>query len=433
MPSASFVALIVKLTATSVGAWKNYAMDNDVAGMSANTGAIFQLVLQESLKEFGSDAVKGMLDQKPTAYLENAIAMMVLLEMLNGIGKPDKGTVLTDTARPNFDAALANLKLASPDELHWSGKAALAYGELNRKIQECVQAVQSADKQLQGYVKTEAELVFNVRQQFGYTKLGLVGCIPVAWAIYAYNFSCLAAEAWIIPGGLPACHFAALEITKKFQIGVIVAALGALATEVGFHVDNVASNVAAMRAAVPGQYDAAREKVPLPNATAHRQAVPATSGTSSVPAFRSPSGSGGNISVTSPRPYPVATGQEGHADSTKESGRPEAPPTPSAPVTPAATSTQAFTAPAFAQAANTTVSQPTNPPKQTAAAGRHAAAEESAPGTDVEDAGAAVGAGGAERAPIDVVAVSPEPLQEPSPAGESSEAATAVDDVANQR
>ncbi len=96
--------------------------------------------------------------------------------------------MLTEAAKPNFDAANAYLQLALPDPHRWSGQAADAYAALNKKIQECVKAVQDADKDLQAKVKIEAGMVFDVRQQFSYTKAGLVGCIGVAWGIYFSAF-----------------------------------------------------------------------------------------------------------------------------------------------------------------------------------------------------------------------------------------------------
>ena len=416
MPSASFVALILKLTATSTGAWKSYALDGDIAGMSVNVGSIFQLLLQESLKEFGSESFKELLDQKPTAYLENAVAVVTLLEMINGFGKPDKGTVLTDAAKPNFDAALANLQLAAPDELRWSGKAALAFEELNLRIQECVKAVQSADKDLQGYVKAEAELVFNVRQQFGYTKAALAACIPVAWGIYAYALAAASAEnvLWIPP---LTPQIIALQTTKRWQIAFIVASLTALGVEVGIHIDNVASNAAAMQAAVPGQYDAARVKLPMPNlsnATSSRHAVSTASGGSTVSAFRTPSGAGGSISGAASARHSLAAGPGGYGEVSTERVQPEAPATLSSPATPTAMSAPAFTPPAVPQPVQTAVSQPTSHRRDSVAAGEHATAEESAPGVNV--AGAAAGAEGAVRAPIDVTAAAAEQAQDASTA-----------------
>ncbi|SOX53768.1 hypothetical protein MAAFP003_2443 [Mycobacterium ahvazicum] len=408
---ASLTSLVLKLTANSAGAWKSYALDGDIAGMSISIGTTFQLVLQEGLKALPGDGIKDMLELKPTLYLENAVALVSLLEWFNGFGKPDKGTVLSDAAKPNFDAALANLKLAAPDDLHWSGKASLAYGQLIHELQECIKAVQSTDKDLQGYLKSEAELVFNVRQQFGYTKAALAACIPVAWAIYFYALAAASAEnvLWIPP---LTPQIIALQTTKRWQIAFIVAALGALGVETGIHIDKVASNAAAMQAAVPAKYDAARGALTMPNpsnAAGAHQAVSAAGGGSIAPGFRTPSAVGGTASGAPSGRHAVATGTRARGDlPAREHAQPEAPgavPSEAAATAPPA---PAFTSPAVSHPVPTAVSQPARHRKETGAAAGQATGGESAPGVEVADVGAAAGAAGAERAPIDVESVTAE-------------------------
>lgn len=401
---ASLTSLVLKLTANSAGAWKSYALDGDIANMSISVGAAFQLVLQEGLKALPGDSIKDMLELKPTLYLENAVALVSLLEWFNGFGKPDKGTVLTDAAKPNFDAALANLKLAAPDELRWSGKASLAYGHLIHELQECIKAVQSVDKDLQGYVKSEAELVFNVRQQFGYTKAALAACIPVAWAIYAYALVAASAEnvLWIPP---LTPQIIALQTTKRWQIAFIVAALGALGAETGIHIDKVASNAAAMQAAVPAKYDAARGALTMPYPANALQAVSAASGGSIAPDFRRPSAAGATISGAPSGRHAVAIGTRPRGDlPAGEHALSEAPAAVPSRAAATATPAPAFTPPVVSQPAPTAVSQPARHRKETGAAAERAVGGESAPGVEVADFGAAAGAAGAERAPIDVAA-----------------------------
>ncbi|MEZ0352429.1 EspA/EspE family type VII secretion system effector [Mycobacterium sp. pR1184] len=398
---ASLTSLVLKLTANSAGAWKSYALDGDIANMSISVGTTFQLVLQEGLKALPGDSIKDMLELKPTLYLENAVALVSLLEWFNGFGKPDKGTVLTDAAKPNFDAALANLKLAAPDELRWSGKASLAYGQLIHELQECIKAVQSTDKDFQSYVKSEAELVFNVRQQFGYTKAALAACIPVAWAIYFYALAAASAEniLWIPP---LTPQIVALQTTKRWQIAFIVAALGALGVETGIHIDKVASNAAAMQAAVPAKYDAARGALTMPNpsnAAGVRHAVPASGGGSIAPEFRA---AGGTIAGTPSGRHSVATDTRAHGDlPAREHALPEAPAAVSSQAAAAGTA-PAFTSPVVSHPAPTAVSRPTSHRKETGAA--PVTGTESGLGVEVADVGAAAGTAGAERAPIDPAA-----------------------------
>jgi hypothetical protein len=409
----------LKACASGVAAYKG-SLDNDNTAVATNTAAAFQTLATGLLKDLTSESWKNIIKASPTDPLEYAIAILSALECINGFGNPDKGAVLKDTAKSNFETAFAYLKLATPDPLHWSGAASTAYGALITKAQECVRALQAADSDLAGYVKNQANLVLSVRQKYTYTKAGLLGCIPIVWAVYAKALAYYTTEFWYEP---ELAETAAKTFTIKFQLGLIGAAFTELTGFTLYYVfEELPANTSAMRGKVLSQYDAARGLVPLPHATAAPQAVPTTPG-STVSAFPTLSGAGGNISVTSSRPYPVAGSEGGYGDSTTEHGsgdapvtepgQPEAPATPSTaatpstPFTPAATSTPAFTAP--------TVSQTTQPTKPATAPGERATANESAPGADVERAGAAESAGGAERAPIEVAAGSPEQAQEASP------------------
>jgi hypothetical protein len=415
MADAGTFGALLKAILGATTAWKNSG-DGDIAGTSASSVAAFQTLLQEALKEWGTANMKDMLKRKPTAYLENAIALVSVLELVNGFGSPDKAAVLSDIAKPNFEAALANLRLAVPDELRWSGPAALAYAELNNKVQQCVQAVQAADVQFQDYVKTQAGLVLSVRQRFTYTKTALVAAIPIAWTVYLCNYTALLAqpENWFIWGEQIA-HEEAMAITNKFQATVILTALGNLGYWTYDHVHQVGLNATKMQNSVPGQYDAAKKMAPLANTTVRRSAVTTTAGTSTVSAFPTLSRAGSNISGTSARPYPVAgarpypvAGASGdyRVASVQDRAQPEARATAAIPFTPAATSPPGFTAPAVPQATHST--------KPATAPSENAAATESAPATNVETIGTAVGAEGAERAPIEVAAGSPQRAQQPS-------------------
>jgi hypothetical protein len=416
----------LKLFANAGGITKGYWVDGDVVGGSASLIAALQGFAQEALKAWGKASVQAMFTQKPTVFLENIIALVTCLELLNGWGNPDKGGVLSDTDKDghgvgasslNFKLALAELALAIPKEEQWSGPAAEKYVDLNKKMQQCVKAVMAADQRMQSYIDKQARLVLSVRQQFTYTKSTLVLCIFWAWYKWYSN-----------PTPIP---YMAMTVGQAdslaFQYKVSALALTAIVGEVTAHCIKVSMNTGEMQREVPQLYDAARTNAAIPTtSTPPRIAVPTTSGTT-VSQFPTLSGAAGNISVTSSRPYPVASAKGGSGsisiNSTKEPVQPEAPATPAASstsFTPAATSTTAFTAPPVAQApqtakSSTDVSQPRSPVKQAAALDEKVTAPGPVPGANVEGAGEAVGAEGTERAPIEVAAISDQ-AQEPSPA-----------------
>ncbi|WAC89315.1 EspA/EspE family type VII secretion system effector [Mycobacterium sp. Aquia_213] len=409
---AETMLAVAKAIANATTGVKNLG-DGDRVGAAASFTAAAQNVLQELVKAWGTETAKSMLKVKPTLVLENAIAMTGLVELVNGWSVPEKGSVLNDASKLNFQLALEKLKTAMPDPQHWSGKAALGYGHVNKEIQACVQEVIAADAQLQVWMQAQSEQVLYTRRAFSYTKTGLVACLPVAWGIYLYTFSSLASNPFTAAMALNG----ALTATRVFQYGVSVGALGTL---IGFASDHMIT-VSSMSQfdAVAGKYDAARSRLFIPETAPPLQAAPTSTGTT-VRSFGSPSGAGGNFPATSSRPYPVAgskpypvagrtgsyvagpTNEPVHAPATPDP-RPE-PNTPATPSQPATPFTPAATPAASAMA------QPAGQGSQGAGRGvqKKATTEESAPGDDAVGAAAAVGAEGAERAPIEAAAVRPE-------------------------
>jgi hypothetical protein len=445
MASEAFWIAIAKFCASTPSVYKSGAVDNDIQAMSANIATAAVGLIQATIAEWGGDIGKtigsellgelqDVVNAKPTTWLDGAIIAVSALECINGFGNPDKAPFLTGVAAERFDNVLSELELAYPDELRWSGEGAQAYGELNRKIQQCVEKVQATDRELQGYVKKQAEAVLEIRRQFLWTKTALNGFIPIAWAVYARayvkNLALAPAKTGLVAGSFAAMVWAkaeALKETKTFQKRVIAGEFTALMFELMNYIyKEVAGNVTAMRNSVPAHYDDAKKMVSLPQSTAPRQAVPTTTRTSADSAFPTLSGAGGGASRAPSRPYPVAGGAGVRADvSTTEPVLPKPRPTsdgpaaPSGPVTPAAASAAAFTAPSVAQGTQTTraavdPAQPMDPRKPTAAPGERVTARESVPGASVEGAVAAMDAEAAERAPIEAAANSSGQAQEPT-------------------
>jgi hypothetical protein len=402
---------VAKAIANATTGVKNLG-DGDRVGAAASFTAAAQNVLQELVKAWGTETAKSMLKLKPTLVLENAIAMTGLVELINGWSVPEKGSVLKDASKLNFQLALEKLKTAMPDSQHWSGKAALGYGHLNSEIQACVLEVMAADAELQEWMLAQSGQVLYTRQAFSYTKTGLVACLPVAWGIYLYMFSTMMSN----PITVPLAQNTALTATRIFQYGVSIGALGTLIGFASNHMVQVSSM--SKFDSVTAKYDAAHKKLFIPDTTAPQLAAPTSTG-STAPVFRSPTGTG-NFPVTSSRsypvagskPYPVAGIQRGQGDtSAKEPVHAQAPTTsersfesetPAAPPTTTGMSGAASLlqsagqgSQSVGQAIQGAVSQASNALKQPPVEGKKATAE------DPAGAGAAVGADGAERAPID--------------------------------
>jgi hypothetical protein len=405
MVSSALTAAIVK-AATGLGNSYKSDLDNDTGAAYANGLAVIPTLVLAGFAE--TKATAPWVKNKPTVWLDNALLFLNLLDIINGISSPDRGMSLTDGgAAPNFDAAIANLRLCLPDDSQWSGDAAQAYSAVIRNIQASLNIVKEADADLRKAIDTQANAVMKIRGQFAYTKIGLMTMIPFAIGVYIAYYS----NAFAVSGNAAFANEAAMSATQVFQGTVITAAMLSILGCIGTHLVEVNADALEMMSVVVGQYSNAVSAVPLLSQTAVPQkAAAAASSTTTVGAFQRPSGA---------KPYPVAgaTGRSGNAPA----GRPAQPVTP--PVSPLANNSSIPTAPATPSAQPNPATPYSTPvtgqagQTQPAGASGTSAANRSrkaavpgeygwrASGADTENAGAALGAEGAERAPIETPAV----------------------------
>jgi uncharacterized membrane protein len=418
------VAMQVLKGGGAIGAGGKSFYDGDYAGIAANA----HIAVQSFITAYYSRAtvqadIKTVMSSKPTAWLEAGLVGFVLAEFVNGISKPDTAAALTaGGATPNFDAAIAMLKLALPDDSQWSGEAAQAYTNAVNKVKDCVTAVQAADQKLQEAVAVQADRVMWARGEFHVIKMGLIWCFMPAYKIYSTAYWAAIAE----EQPHPAADAAAKQVTRAFQMKVIKGAFGGAIAAALWNLNFVFDEATAAMSTIVPMYTEAKAKTPLPQARAIPTASAATGGPTTAPTFQRPGGA---------KPYPVAGAIGGAVNAARTNGPAQPTPMPSpaspapagalippltqsAPVTPAASSTT----PSVPQ-----MPQPARPPAGAPTATRPAgggtgtpggAAEQSAP-NDAQAAGSGVGGQGAGRAPITDPVAEPAPPQQPQPASHS--------------
>jgi uncharacterized protein YukE len=413
MVSPQFMIQLVKFCGATLSGYKSY-VDEDYVGVGANIAIGLQTLVQQGLQDLGTETMKDILGTRPTLPLDFAIGLLTALDYINGMSKPDTAPSITDGgAKPNFDAAIAHLKSALPERAQWSGKAADEYQTLIQNMQACLEGVQAADKDLHDAVKRQADMVMKVRWAFHITKVGLVAMYAPAWAIYASVFLSTAAAG----GNVEAAQLAATAATRKFQFVCIGTALTAETVSALTHMQCVTANATEMMATVVPKYAEAKGKVQVPTPKALRTAAPSTPAPITVGAFPKLPGAGAAAypvagAAGDSRRGAAATQEPAHAQAPRASGASDSlgePPLTTPEPAPTAAAMPAFTmatqaaklAKSAAEPINQLVDKVTGAAKEAAAKDTHRDVAPKAPKPDGAGAGAAVGAEGAERAPVD--------------------------------
>ncbi|MEM6107691.1 EspA/EspE family type VII secretion system effector [Mycobacterium sp. 050272] len=411
MVSNAFYLAVAKAAASGQGAYKN-KIDKEYGSMVANiTSTLPTLIFAAAAEAKGDDfwgSLGDFMKAKPLQWLENAIAVIAVLDFLNGLSSPDKGLSLTEAgAAASFDSAIKSLRLAMPDESKWSGPAAEAYRNAVKTLQQALIEVKQADAKMQEAVQSQALRIINLRSKFAYTKVGLMVAMAPALVIYAETWA--GRMTFYLSEGNPAAaklaQRDAMAVTRKFQLGTIAVAMTAIAGFLTDHTVETLSQSAAVASLAGGQYDAAAKLVPsTAKSTPVQQAAAAsTSTTSKLSSFqRIPDGAGNSSNA---RSYPVAGGAAtaratsypvaGGSGTPGGAGTVSTPSTPSAPPATAATSATAGTGHSGQGVKPGVGGAPIpKPAKQTDARGEEAAGK--------GNTAAAEGAEAARRAPIEV-------------------------------
>jgi len=404
----------------------------DWVGLGANLGALAGKAagyakgqwktLVDALAESGKNVLP-----TPTAIIDVTIVAISVVDLFNGFGPPDKGAAFTSGV-DKLDNVKAQLEAAVPDARDWDGRAAQAYAAQNAALRALVEQMQELDKQMQALVASQGAEVQKAHTAISETQLGLVVAQGIALALY------------IIP-------IVGAEISCAWQI---VAAFAAGATVLAFEMSTLANSMFLGNGvnALALQYGEVQKNAMLTGSFAKIQVAEAVE--TRVASFKaiSESMTGTSAFATMPTVSSLAraagaVGESASADAQAKVSAFSETPSDAAPVetpdTPAAPAAPAFTPPTLAQVSAASaqtakmsghVSQHMNLVNQTmgsvqslasmgqqgqgaAAPAEEALAEEAAHAEaalagDVEGAGAAMGAPGAERAPIDVAAAGAE-------------------------
>lgn len=410
----------------------------DWVGLGANLGALAGKAMWyakgqwKTLVDALAKSGKSVLPT-PTAIIDVTMVAVSIVDLFNGFGPPDKGAAFTSGVDKLSNVKL-QLEAAVPDARDWDGRAAQAYADQNAALQALVETMQQLDKQMQALVANQGAEVQKAHTAISVTLLGLVVAQGIALALY------------IIP-------IVGAEISCAWQI---VAAFAAGATVLAFEMFTLANSMSLGNEvnAVALQYGEVQKNATLTGSFSRIQLPEATE--TRVASFKAISESMTGISAFTQLPTVAslagaagAVGPSASADAQAKVSAFTETPSEATPVdAPATPPAPAFTPPTLAQVSAASaqtakmsghVSQHMNLFNQTmgsvqslasmgqqgqgaAAPAEEAVAEEAAAAAapaeatlagDVEGAGAALGAQGAERAPIDVAAQGAEAVASP--------------------
>ena len=354
------------------------------------------------------DAAARQAATSPSKIILITIGAMLFIQQLAGMsfpfglsawqgipGYPDQGDDFRDGSQ-QFTEAHRLLSEAVADPKRWDGDAAHIYNEANATLMGLAQTMANLDLEIAAIVKDQADWVTQTQLGLGITQDILIVALPVVFSLES-NFATFWTAYWLAIAA---------------AVGAIGAAIGLLGNCLGRSVEN-AQTVDGLTT----QYEDVAAKAALAPTTdiqenvaaAEQSTVSGFADISGTPTVASSAGLASDSGAKrAPRSAVTGDGQRFGVDS-PEVSTPRDETAPSAP---------ALTMPTVAevrqwsgQAAN--LSGSSSP--RSNRVGQRGAPEEALRAGDIEDAGA-LGAEGAERAPIDVAAPGPEAVREPSPA-----------------
>lgn len=145
-------------------------------------------------------------------FLYQLVALVQVLESLNGIGRPDTGQSFASGAS-GFDAVKSFLGSADPDPSRWSGPAAQAYAVLNADQKSLAARVAELDCAIAVLVQNQADDIEKVRIGLTSVKATLVALAIIMPGLIAATRS-------------PATKLLAIKIVAGIMIPGLTAALG---------------------------------------------------------------------------------------------------------------------------------------------------------------------------------------------------------------
>jgi hypothetical protein len=155
----------------------DYQTAGIVAGAAGGQATVAYLKNTDRFGKASKDAFKNGAE-----ILDYAITTVSLLELLLGLGSPDKGASFklasTQVAQTSEDLAGA-----SPDAT-WTGTGADAYSSANAAQQDRALQLSAADKLVATTLATEAAQVLEARRILVITKGSLIAAIPASVAMH---------------------------------------------------------------------------------------------------------------------------------------------------------------------------------------------------------------------------------------------------------
>lgn len=398
------------VTAASAGDWASLgAAASTIVGKGLIYAAKQNATLKKAVDTVGKKALP-----TPTAIVDAAALAVTVVDLLNGFGTPNSGSAVS-TATDKFNLFLKDLDPGCiPDPRDWSGTAATAYiGQVN-ELKGYVEQMKALDQTLKGHLSSQAAQVKQAHLCCTVNVAVLTAAAGIALALYLIPVvGPEVSMAWQIVAAFACCAavfvLEMLTLSNSMSISNQLSAFGQQYVALGQAVD---TNLA-------GSFGKIEGKVATETSSQTSTFRDISSGLSTfvaAPTLSSLASQAGD--AASPTQKTVLDGFGDKAAAAKTSTETPAQTPAPAPATPA----PAAAAPAMAQMAQPmsamgqTFSQATGQVGQLAQSARGQGAAAAAPARAVDDvkeasddeavredveAGAASGADGAERAPVD--------------------------------
>lgn len=171
----------VKVLSTVASGGKFYAQgDSQTAAIAwGAAGTQAGVIYLKNTNAFGQASKDGF---KSGAWiLDQAIAVLTLVELLFGLGSPNTGSGFKEAAK-DVVRVIDDLTNAAPDAT-WTGAGSDAYAAANTVHVGLVTKLKNADAIMAAALSNEAAQIMDSRRQLLMWKSGLIAAIPVAVAL----------------------------------------------------------------------------------------------------------------------------------------------------------------------------------------------------------------------------------------------------------
>jgi hypothetical protein len=172
---------------TRVGAAADAGARQDWVGLGANiAGGIGKFIwykkshglLKETLAKVGTKALP-----TPTAIIDVTMVAVVIVDLLNGFGPPENGSKFASGV-DKLKVVDAKLELAVPDSRDWDGAAAKAYAEQNAALRALVAEMQELDNKMKTIVGNQGDQIFQAHRTLAILGFALVLSQGIALGLY---------------------------------------------------------------------------------------------------------------------------------------------------------------------------------------------------------------------------------------------------------